>query len=215
MPAKEFTNLVKISNFCEFLKLPVVSDRLGTNGLNNPFSRMLMADCRRTSGKLSLSTIKKLRIGRGLYLSIFNCPSYGTYEQDMTRVNLMSLSPRFRIHIHFMRIRIRFQGFNYFQVQIRIRIQGTKNLRIRIQDFIFTNNYCFLRHITKIHFLDTVKNADPDPDQDTRTQKNADPDPGTPKMRIQYGSGFKPQVEPTSMFALSTLKMRPDDLMRN
>jgi hypothetical protein len=33
MPAKEIANFVKISNFDEFLKLPVVFHRLGTNGL--------------------------------------------------------------------------------------------------------------------------------------------------------------------------------------
>jgi len=34
MSAKELTNFVKISNFGEFLKLPVVFDSLGTYGLN-------------------------------------------------------------------------------------------------------------------------------------------------------------------------------------
>ena len=34
MYAKEITNLVKISNFGKFLKLPVVFNRLGTNGFS-------------------------------------------------------------------------------------------------------------------------------------------------------------------------------------
>ena len=33
------------------------------------------------------------------------------------------------------------------------------------------------------------QNADPDSDPDPGTQENADPYLGTPKMRIQYGSG--------------------------